>query len=274
MIDENRKFTEHVKYISGKMRKLMMTLKGYVKNKWGKIRDSMKIIYERAVVPLCTYACEVWGHVMNLNHKKRLVLSGQRLCAIAIAGVYRTVSLDASLVLAACMPIDKVISIARMRSLVKKGARMEYRNEVYEDGRSLKEFVEGIRDMEMRNWQSEWENSTKGRTTYEWIKNIEEWLAVWSEVWGKMSRGLTEIMTGHGEYGYHLHKIGKRPSSLCIRCGLVDTSVHRVRECCLYERERNDLLNRQETWPENPLETVRLLIERADLVEKFNEWRM
>ncbi|KAI5750180.1 hypothetical protein M8J76_013460 [Diaphorina citri] len=28
MIDENRKFTEHVKYISGKMRKLMMTLKG------------------------------------------------------------------------------------------------------------------------------------------------------------------------------------------------------------------------------------------------------
>lgn len=272
IIDEKRTFTEHVKYVSGKMRTLMMTLRGYVKNKWGKVRDSMRIIYERAVVPICTYGCEIWGHVMSVKYKAKLILSGQRLCAIAIAGVYRSVSLDASLVLAGTLPIDKVIQMRRMRSLVRKGAVMKYKNREFSENTSLRDFVRQMEEMEYERWQIEWNNSSKGRTTYEWIKNIAKWIETWSEWWRRMSKGITEILTGHGEYGYHLHKIGKRQTPLCI-CGSTDNPVHRIRTCPLYDEEREEILDGNETWPEDPFDIIRKLIETPGLVAKINEWR-
>lgn len=274
MIDKRRNYCEHVKYVSQKMRVLMMSLLRYVRLKFGKVRGSMKVIYERAVIPICTYACEVWGHSMKTKQRSKIMLSGQRLCAIAITGAYRSVSKDAALVLASCMPIDKLILIKRMKILAKRAdenVNIDYESVIYDEDMSIEEYEERMYEHEMNRWQEEWNQSTKGRVTYAWIQNIKEWESS-EQLHVKLTRGVIEILTGHGEYAYHLHKIGKRESPLCD-CGEVDTPVHRIETCPLYLEERLNLFQERANHPQVGLDILNVLLNSPDVVDKINEWR-
>ncbi|KAJ4443837.1 hypothetical protein ANN_05624 [Periplaneta americana] len=80
------------------------------KLQWGLGHRALKIIYKGAIIPMLTYGCSVWSEALqkqkNLNKLQRV----QRIMNSKIAKAHRTLSFEASCVVAGVRPIG--ISIA------------------------------------------------------------------------------------------------------------------------------------------------------------------
>jgi hypothetical protein len=76
---------------------------------WDLGHKSLKTIYERALVPLLTYGAPVWEEALKKQRLLRKMHSTQRLINIKIAKAFRTLSYEASCVLAGVYPIRLAI---------------------------------------------------------------------------------------------------------------------------------------------------------------------
>jgi len=65
----------------------------------------LKTVYEGAVVPLMTHGAPVWEEAITKQRLLCKMQSAQRLVNIKIAKVYRTISYEASCVMARVPPI-------------------------------------------------------------------------------------------------------------------------------------------------------------------------
>jgi hypothetical protein len=70
---------------------------------------SLKTMYERAMVPILTYGASIRVEAMRKNKKLTKYKRIQRLINIKIAKAYRTLSYDASCVIAGLRPIEIII---------------------------------------------------------------------------------------------------------------------------------------------------------------------
>ena len=70
------------------------------KLQWGLGHKALTTIYEGAVVPILTYGAPIWVEAIRKNKNLTKYKRKQRLVDIKIAKAYRTVSYDASCVLA------------------------------------------------------------------------------------------------------------------------------------------------------------------------------
>ncbi|KAH9517539.1 hypothetical protein DERF_008209 [Dermatophagoides farinae] len=75
-------------------------------SRWGLSYDVLRTVYLQTVEPMILYACPVWRSVLCNVTKRNRLLSLQRRFAIGMIRAYRTVSLEASLVIANIVPID------------------------------------------------------------------------------------------------------------------------------------------------------------------------
>jgi hypothetical protein len=96
---------------------------------WGLGHKSLKIIYEGALVPILTYGAPVWEEAAGKHRNLCKLQRVQRLINIKIAKAYRTISYDASCLMAGVPPIAVVI--AEKAQLYKskhymEGAAYEY----------------------------------------------------------------------------------------------------------------------------------------------------
>jgi len=85
---------------------------------WGLGHKSLKTIYEGALVPIMTYGAPEWEEAIKKQSILRKVQSSQRLTNIKIAKAYRTISYEASCLLAGVQPIE--IEIKGMTCLYKR----------------------------------------------------------------------------------------------------------------------------------------------------------
>jgi len=76
---------------------------------WGFGHKSLKTVYEGAIVPLMIYGAPVWEGATTKQKYLQKLQSAQRLINIRIAKAYRTVSFEASCVIAGVLPIGLVI---------------------------------------------------------------------------------------------------------------------------------------------------------------------
>jgi hypothetical protein len=76
---------------------------------WGLGHKSLKIIYEGALIPILTYGAPVWEEAAGKHRNLCKLQRVQRLINIKIAKVYRTISYDASCLMAGVPPIAIVI---------------------------------------------------------------------------------------------------------------------------------------------------------------------
>ena len=127
--DRRLTFDKHIENIAEKSTTMTHMLGKSAKLHWGLGHKSLKIIYEGALIPLLTYGAPVWeeaaGKLRNLRKLQRV----QRLMTIKITKAYRTISYDASCVMAGVPPI--AIVIAEKAQLYKskhcmEGAAFEY----------------------------------------------------------------------------------------------------------------------------------------------------
>ncbi|KAG5870374.1 hypothetical protein JTB14_016141 [Gonioctena quinquepunctata] len=92
-----------------------------------------------------------------------------------------------------------------------------------------------VESKSMREWQTQWQTTTKGRATYELIPRVEEWV---SSKTPHLSKKACSVMTSHGNFGIHLHRIGKIQDPECRQCPLPDSPAHRMTTCPAFEGPR------------------------------------
>lgn len=101
------------------------------------------------------------------------------------------------------------------------------------------------REQAVREWQEQWDNSTKGRWTHRLIPRIKPWL---ERRHGEVGYHLTQFLTGHGAFGTYLYKIKKVESPCCPTCNNeLETPEHVMFECLRFDVERNELISRVPT---------------------------
>ena len=108
-IDKKLKSDKHVDHIETKAISLIHALSKSAKLTWGLGHKALHTIYTGAIEPILTYGAPVWGKAIE-NHKNRTKLQRiQRLINIKLTKAYRTISYDASCIIAGIQPIDITI---------------------------------------------------------------------------------------------------------------------------------------------------------------------
>jgi hypothetical protein len=102
-------FHKHVEHITEISRKMIYRLGKTAKLNWGLGHKSLKTIYEGAVGPLMTYGAPVWEEAVTKRRLLRKLQGTQRLINIKIAKAYRTISFEASCLMAGVQPIGTEI---------------------------------------------------------------------------------------------------------------------------------------------------------------------
>src|SRR5215510_386625 len=95
---------------------------------WGLGNKSLKNIYEGALIPILTYGAPVWEEAAGKHRNLRKLQGVQRLINIKIAKAYRTISYDASCLIAGVLPIAIVIAEKAQlynRKLYTEGAALD-----------------------------------------------------------------------------------------------------------------------------------------------------
>jgi hypothetical protein len=88
---------------------LVNTLARTAKLQWCLGHKALKTIYEGAVVPVLTYGAPIWIDAIRRNKNLTKYKRIQRLMNIKMAKAYRTISYDASCVIAGVRPIQITI---------------------------------------------------------------------------------------------------------------------------------------------------------------------
>jgi len=125
--DSRLTIDNHIKYISENFTKLIHMLGRSAELHWGLGNKSLKTIYEGALIPLLTYGAPVWDEAVVKQRNLRMLQRVQGLINIKIAKAYRTISFEASCMMAGVPPIGIVIEEkARLYKIKHNAERSEH----------------------------------------------------------------------------------------------------------------------------------------------------
>ncbi|GJQ86366.1 hypothetical protein Trydic_g4941 [Trypoxylus dichotomus] len=115
---------------------------------------------------------------------------------------------------------------------------------------SEKTVKSAIAKESQREWQTRWENAANGRWTKRFIGDANKF----GKLRVALSYQATQLVTGHGNFGAYLHRIGRRDSANC-ECGEEDTAGHVLFDCPYTEdwrsRTETEAINAGLRWPRN-----------------------
>jgi len=95
------------------------------KLKWGMGHRALKVIYSGAIEPILTYGAPVWEKALTKQNNVRKYHQVQRMMNIKIAKAFRTLSYEASCVLAGIRPIRLAIE-EKVRTYKANHNNIEY----------------------------------------------------------------------------------------------------------------------------------------------------
>jgi len=107
--DSKFNFNAHIDHTVTKLITVINILARTAKLQWGLGHKALKIIYEGAVVSILTYGAPIWVEAIRKNRNLTKYKRIQRLMNIKIAKAYRTISYDASCIIAGVRPIQITI---------------------------------------------------------------------------------------------------------------------------------------------------------------------
>ena len=107
--DSRFNFERHVDYITGKCTPVIKMLANSSKLKWDIGHQALKVIYSGASEPILTYGASIWEKALTKQSNLRKYQRAQRMMNIKIAYSFRTLSYEASCVLAGVRPTRLVI---------------------------------------------------------------------------------------------------------------------------------------------------------------------
>lgn len=108
----------------------------------------------------------------------------------------------------------------------------------------------------MEAWQTRWELSNKGRTTFGCVRQVRQ---DGNPTW-KLNHYVTQGLTGHGNFKSKLASFRLVREGLCNVCRVEETAEHVVLFCERYEVERCELRGKVvadgDKWSKEDLEEV------------------
>lgn len=222
VIDRGLTGKAHVEYVMEKASKAASSLIRLMPRMKGAPEETRRLLATVAE-SIALYAAPIWADMaLSIAKNRKRLLSTQRTLAIRVARAYRTVSLNASLVLARMMPWDLLA---------------EERAERYLDG-DLN--LEAARTATIAKWQTKWARLTPscpGGWTRSLIEDIPTWL---DRKHGELTYHVTQVLSGHGQFQTYMMKIGKTAFDICVLCdsGEVDGVDHTILKCNALEPTR------------------------------------
>lgn len=228
MIDHRLLFYDHLEYITNKTRTIFQSLRRYTYKNWGsiaKLQNSLRVIYDRAIIPILSYALNIWGHRLSVMSFRIKLRSMQGTVLRCVLGAYATVPTETACVLAQRPPLHLALQgIKTIQELKKRGRANFLGTEIVAAEFTYWVAVKlHVSNLILGTWQQEWSNCTKGRCTFELIPDIQNWCEM---VPTPLERKTVMLLSGHGEMGLHLRRIGKADTSHCEECQLPDTPKH------------------------------------------------
>ena len=118
IIDWKLKFTNHVRYVIQKAQHTYKFITRIARPTWGVKSEIIKIIYERAIEPIVTYACNVWRGALNNKYIRKELNTFQRPYALCVSKAFHTFSTNGALALADLIPVDlRIIELAELEDV-------------------------------------------------------------------------------------------------------------------------------------------------------------
>ncbi|XP_073958603.1 uncharacterized protein [Choristoneura fumiferana] len=120
-IDAGLTFNAHVANVCRKAINIHKQLAKAAKTSWGLHPEVIRVIYVATVEPIILYAASVWAPAVSKLCVMRQLATVQRGIAQKLCKAYRTVSLNAALVLAGILPLDLRVREAALLYEAKRG---------------------------------------------------------------------------------------------------------------------------------------------------------
>jgi len=108
--DRRLTFPKHIEHVAEKAKTLIYMLRKTAKLHWGLGHKALKTLYEGAIVQLLIYEASVWEEAVTKQRFLRKMQSDKKIIDIKIVKALRTISYEASSVLAGVPPIGIVIA--------------------------------------------------------------------------------------------------------------------------------------------------------------------
>jgi hypothetical protein len=238
IVDRKLNFHTHVRAVCERARKIVLALRRKVHVTWDvPVGRSLHEIYKCGILPIVAYASEVWAHRLRVSRVRRMLLSLSGAVGRMICGGYNSVSNEAAGVLSGIPPLDLTMAETNCVKMLRRTETAAYLDMMVhrEEFESLRHLREYLHIMTLDRWQSRWDDSRGAPVTHSFFPNVPE--APRTE----FTRLSTQVLSGHGPFVTHLHRIGKSDTGDCPTCGTLDDPIHRSLECSTFDAERDEL---------------------------------
>ncbi|GAB1860790.1 Reverse transcriptase [Camponotus japonicus] len=236
ILDRKWSFTDHMQYIEEKVAKINRALYAILPNLRGP-REKKRRLYAHVIESIINYGAPIWNDATTNRKVRDMLRRMQRIIAIRVISGYRTVSTDASLLLARIYPSELRAAyfrrvFARVRELKNNGLW----NKAEE--KDIKKEEEIILRRQWRIYLQR-DNISGARV----CSAIEPLLDAWLDrCHGELTFRATQIISGHGCFQSYLNRIGKAETPTCVFCGEEpDTPDHTLRHCVEWKDDRDIL---------------------------------
>ncbi|XP_018376583.1 PREDICTED: uncharacterized protein LOC108769862 [Trachymyrmex cornetzi] len=222
------------------MEKTAMALSGLFLPNLGGPNGKVRRLYNYVVSSVTLYGTPVWAPEVRSNRRVQSVLrAAQRRMSGRVIRAYRTTAHSVNVALAEMPPL-------------KLAAQVHL--EVYERVAELKEegndpvsvqTIESIKSVARRRLMKKWEEwlprTNRGGSGI--LDTMRPHLEKWMDTRAGLTFHATQVLTGHGCFGWYLRRIGK-DSERCWHCAaLCDTAGHTLRDCLAWAEERGRLIS-------------------------------
>lgn len=208
-----------------------------LRKEWGLGRKAMTTLYKGLLTSVVMYGASAFEEVTGFKYGIELLNRCQRVCMVACLKVCRTVSTDAMQVLMGSLPWDLECQRRATGFRLRRG-RLNDSDVVSAaevEGMSAKAVRKLLSDRLHDRWQERWNESTKGRVTFEFIKDVR--FVSDSKFAFSMAAGF--LLTGHGSLNDFLSRRGLVEDGSC-GCGLgPEDWRHVLVHCPWYDHIRN-----------------------------------
>jgi len=226
IVDEDLKFTEHIKTAAAKAQGVIGSLSRLMPNLGGPKELRRKLLVS-VVHSILLYGAPVWAETLeysktNLEELARV----QRRAVLRSICAYRTVSRVAANILAAIPPID-YLAWERMEAHIQRRA---------DDRDVAQASTTSRRAITLQHWSRKINTEANGGWTRTLIQDLPYWC---KRDHGQLSFHLTQMLSGHGCFGKYLCFIRKEPSPRCHHCEAAeDNAEHTMFHCSRWVVER------------------------------------
>lgn len=272
-IDKNLNFINHSKNLRTKIQYLIMALRRVSRDSWGIKTNIIDTLYSAVFLPITTYGSGFWFMETQRSHVLRQLLATQRSFLLLKTRACRTTSTVALQVIAGALPLDLNIIRQALINKVRKNKTVRWKDYLYTQKENLqlineptriKNEIKIIDEFLYNKWQQKWNNESRGRSTFDFIKNVK---FKKENNWFSPNRFCTYIITGYGPINSSLFRRNCTIDKNCLICNLhvEETVNHIIFDCTRYESFR---------YPElrNLYNNKDLLINTKDRFKKFSDF--